>query len=487
MKNRRTTFLGLLLYFLLILCKPPTATCQEILNVYRDYIAKDILGNKDVASQLSLNLEAWSQLNPELIYHYIAFYNQLFQKGESPDSQRVVGLRRNIDLATQHFVSLRNSWAERQIEILDTLDTRTILKNKAKQEFQGLITESVFKQTRADSGAPVDSNKLNYFVALFYRQDGLGQYDPRTDYRRIRTLLEVHQRKLLVDRSDSATFLPTSFSSNAMKSILLKWYLFDTTLREDESDQINSQPSEIFVKLFGQELSTLDLPKCHLGIGYTTYSFPFANLPADISITGSWLYPKPTVYPIDVKIEPRYCASVGYNIFLSNYMDIFSYVALNLDYAGSPSPFEARPNNADSIAGTNSRGEPTIYDSIVFDNNSQIRKSLQRYSVGIRVPVLILFNSVFVEVGVLGGLYHLTYSFDYHYDHSWGELTRQNSYLRYDVSDSGTVKVNRQFTYVSPVVDFKVQLARHFSALAYFYWKPHSYWKDSSLILEYDL
>lgn len=481
MKDRRTAFIRLLLYFLLILCKPQTATCQEILNVYRDYIAKDILGNKDVASQLSLNLEAWSQLNPELIYHYIAFYNQLFQKGGALDSQRVSGLRRNIDLATQHFVSLRNSWAERQIEILDTMNIRTILKNKARQEFQGLITESVLKQTRADSGAPVDSNKMNYFVALFYQQDGLGEYDPKTDFRKIRSLLEVSQRKLLVDLSDSAMFLPTSFSSKAIKSILLKWYLFDTNLREGESGQINAQPSEIIVKLFGRELATLELPTCHLGIGYALYPFPFPKLPSGVSITGSWPYPKPTVYPINVQIEPRYCASAGYTIFLSDYMDIFSYVALNLDYAGSPSPFEARPNNADSIGGTNSRGEPTTYDSTVFDNNSQIRKSLQRYSIGLRVPVLILFNSVFVEVGIVGGLYHLTYSFDYRYDHSWGLLTSQNSYVRYDVSDSGTVRVNRQYTYVSPVVDFKVQLARHFSAVAYFYWK------DTSLILEYDL
>ncbi len=161
----------LILFFIVILYN--IAFSQSLINLYKNYIPKDAIKNSVDRNTIESNIEAYSQINPDLIYYYLNYLDAFFNKRiHNLDSNYM-----NILNDRKNYYSFNKSlWADKQIDeinnkVTDTNDLEKIFRKwEMKYEFQGFGTDE-YNPPKKIKSLPIDSNMVEYFDYVYYSKN----------------------------------------------------------------------------------------------------------------------------------------------------------------------------------------------------------------------------------------------------------------------------------------------------------------------------
>lgn len=447
--------------FLLALC-PRSALSQNWIEIYRPYLSQSVIKATGMVYQLSHDLNSAGLLDPELVYHYITFYNYYLRANPKPDSAMAERLRANIIRARKRFDSLKNAWARKQLILLDSVRVPGSIKDKVRSDFDKLVTRPEIDRSVGSPPAEVDTNRMDFFVVVYYRRRPIGAYDPHEDYRSLRSAIERRERNRLLGLADSDACSPSSFRAVTIGTILREWYMFDPVLSSGASAGHRDQIPETFARLYEREFTLAGWRRYRIGFAVQPYDFGLAGMPMKMGLRE---YDHEVIFPIEVRNRPGLTLSFGIRKFLHNYLQRFAFLDFTIDYTGFPPSFNDRPVNYGGASGR------AGYDSVTFAGGSMANVTFFSISGEVTTPVAIFSNSIFLKAGLVAGWSHASYSFKYDYTHVWGFPPGSSDPVMLTTTGDGTLDQRYDRIILSPVVELEAAISRRLSADVRLYYR----------------
>ncbi|MGE5351977.1 MAG: hypothetical protein ACM3P0_07835 [Acidobacteriota bacterium] len=398
----------LLLFLTVFLLSQNTLLSQDLVETYSAFIPKSYIYNEFKHEKFLRLLREKSSIHPDLIYYYITYYNKLSEKNGSLLETENNAFKGFLSSKENELLQKRNTWAGRQIAIIDTMNTDPALKNRAEKMFRELITELTdVSSYPKGTDTSINESLLNYFSARFYNPESYPEYRSDLGYGNYKKEEEARLKDRLSTLYYAAERKHPNSNAELISSILNRWYLFDT-LTEDRSK--NPEAGEMIVKLLKQNYSVIKKPKFNLGVLYS----PLNNacyLKTSVFIKGLGSNEE---FVLSSSLQ-QLGFSVGYNYYIKDVIGLFSSINFQALYFKSISTKEM--SSQKGFENDYTLNGMKYHEELKFGINTLTPKSVESYYLKITTPVLFLLNTVSLEVGAFAGINKMDYKYSYSYSY----------------------------------------------------------------------
>ena len=387
---------------LLLLCvcfSSPIAFSQNLALLYKDYLPDTVSQSKKYQNQISSAIEAFAEINPELIYYYIKNIESKFDS-VSRDVY-FSNYSRNI---RNHYAQLNTIWInELQEEILKRNGDNEIT-NFCVNYLEDYLDYDILNEAPPDFDSKTDKNLRDFFVIKYYTRNQTAHYNKNELYKIQRK--EIEENKLyylsnLFNGSGEEQF-------NNLDSLLTKWHLF---ANNSDSYKIIDVPNKI-INIMEYRYSNKNLfNKLDWGISYAAQR--------NFMYFAGNSYNTPLYKPSDVKYNYNMNSislSVQYRMFLSDYLGPFNFITfrtsvgyghIDLSETGIRYGFWNR-----NVDGVSNRSE-----ILEFNNNEIKIKDAEYLALSASTPVLYFGRSISIDVGGLIVINNTNYTLTYDYEY----------------------------------------------------------------------
>lgn len=148
---------------------------QEISSLYKDYLSPEIKNNKIYLSQISSGFDELIKINPELIYYSIKYFNAM----ADTTSDRFF---------LTNFIKIRNMYQAGYIKWIRDVEDR-IEQAESNSELKRIsvnFLDDCLYKAKNDSvpglSYKTDFNFMNFLIVKYYLQDTALRYNCSEDY-----------------------------------------------------------------------------------------------------------------------------------------------------------------------------------------------------------------------------------------------------------------------------------------------------------------
>lgn len=428
---------------------------QDLVETYSRFIPKSYTYNEFKHEQLSKLLRAKSSIHPDLLYYYVTYYSKLSEKSGSLGESEANAFKGFLSSKENILLQKRNDWAEKQMWVIDTINTDPVLKNRAKDMFRELITEMIdVSSYPQNADTSINESLLNYFSALFYNPESYKDYHSDLSYFSNKKEEETRLRERIFTLFEAAERKHPNSNAELISLILDRWYLFDT-LPEDKTKR--PEAGEMVFKLLKQNYTVLKQPKFSLGILYSPYNNA-CDLKTSILIKGQGSNQE---FELKNSIQ-QLGFSLGYKYYLKDVMGFFSCINFQLLYFTSLSAKDV--TSPQGYSNDYTRNAMNYHEELTFGKNILTPKSAQSYYLKVTTPVLFLLNTLSLELGAFAGMNRMDYKYSYSYYYINKETylagnmwdPKWYTHIIASGSDSKEYESSVKDFIISPVLEFNV-------------------------------
>lgn len=456
--NNFSFIIALVAIFLLIVI-PKAIYAQDIVSLYKDLIPSPILDDSILKTSVNSRLTEKAKIHPELIYYNIIQLRNLYDKKLSHEV-----INNFIYQKQKYYLSRRNTFIYEQIAELNESSVDFSIRSKSKTYLNELLTDLDEMPDEMDDPFLIDHNLIDYVVFQYLTKDTSLTYDSTTDYHLFRLNA---QGAVLEDYNyifDSRSRFQPIKSKSIIQVLLQNWYIFaDEDLELAETKQYNHL-YEILNKVIEYNYSTNHQSRFTIDAGYCLDNSTF-SLTKEFPVTYLVLFSysqQPREYSnpdVNIKLSlPQFAGAFGYRIFINDYMDLLSYI--NLQLMVSISTGESTTGNTINNKSSYSLSGITTSQTEILKWESTLN-TLNTYVVKAGVPLLIAGQSLFFELTINAGLLHYSSStlFEYRMTRTESYYTGSffnPSYYSHTIAQGygeGNVDVNDNYFIIYPTLD----------------------------------
>jgi hypothetical protein len=429
--------------------------CQDMEELFEDYIPEEIKIDNENYRQVLETLNRDAQLNPELIYFRLNYYDLRFKKGYTNNSKN--GFNEVRSLVSQEL-QRRNNWLDEQILKVKGYKQRSDFVSDIEEYFASLKSEINVDESFSIGPEKDIIQKIDFFICRYLSEDSNLKFDEKIDYAKLRNSLEADKKENFIQIYSDLISLNSELSTEYIREkVFQHWHLFPIrTSTEKELDAY-----EIFLAQLEKEYSSETLDRFVVLVGSRYYFLD--------EISQFKIYPEESsdgIQIAEVYNKFGFTAQIGYRFFLSNSYSILSYINTNLNFSLSSSSeitetdsiiYKRKYSNDRDFTSENwSLEEPDVSDR-------EIKSIYLRAST----PVFIIGKFFSLELGFMVGLSYLTYDVTYSYQYTkvsvdWDEQNggyHSTLLARYTVEDREETESQTNFR-IYPTVDVNIQLIK---------------------------
>jgi hypothetical protein len=390
-----------------------TVSCpgQTLVDVFKDDLPLKYVKDESDLQNINFNLDYYSSLEPNLIFYYIKYLNNLLVlKIKQPDQNGLKELYKLRDI----YLFRRNNWLEYQINKIESKGFIRIKTNAMVEPFEDYIEDVDISGNRI----PTSNDTVQYFTYKFFTKNSELQYNPSINYYNSNLKLLDSITLSINDNLAKLSKLTEYETLNILNQILTYWYLFTNDDQMRYNFSLSKEPFELSIKVYQDEYL-----ESSGGLASIEYFFIHSNyiLFDGIFDFEDYVIPtftEPLKYPFPAKIiqSPLFSFSLGYKFRLKEELGFLSNLQLKATYTYLKSEVEFEGANEEFyrfnyhiISGDSV--ESYIYYATDFDEATNNYISLQIIS-----PVFFWYKSLFVELGLSLDYYFYKYSADVYRD-----------------------------------------------------------------------
>ena len=425
---------------------------QDYFNLYKEYLPQEVRNSNELSVMAAENLNRYAAINPELIYFYISDL-QLWANSKDTISAHL--LDGYLTKLKNYYVFQRSNWAKNQLRQIKEAKIECYLVRIGESYLEDFFNSNVSQSMIGMSPIPVDSEKLNNIVLLYYQQAGNQFPEFSHDRKMERDLVEQDIFRKFCQlaqnfRHEKNTEL---YQPSIIDEYKTFWYLFlnGSTLGTDSLNFLSNYLTYRYSRINSSSPLSFSFIKVYNYSG--NFNYNIRVLPIAYSYN---------VLETSVIDEPQFMIQGSYSYYLKPVKVPFSKLTFSLSYLWST--FTNAKTTVDLQAETD---RPIA----TFDQRELTMKSLRSVFFSIKTPLIYINRSIVIEGGGLIGLNELHYSFNYHYNSQPDSLTSIN--YAFSIND----QVQRQFIYM-PIISMVIDLPCSFSLSAYYSFWLYSFGID---------
>jgi hypothetical protein len=415
---------------------------QDYYDLYKEYLPPQVRNSNELSFMAAENLKVYTSIHPVLIYFYISDLRLWLEKKDTI-SARV--LDRYLSRLKSSYLLERSNWAKDQLKQMKAANLEDGLFYIGESYINDLLDSPISKRIVSANPIPIDSEKLDKIVSLYYQNNKFLNIDSVTNTQKGRVLVEQNIINQYHQLAQSFRFEKNTelYPLSIIDEYKTFWYLFPLT----SSAEIDS--SYFLPNFLNYRYSNIN--------SASPLSFSFMNVSNHSSTFSYKFHILPTEYYYDIFAtseinQPQYMVQCSYACYLKSVKVPFSKITFSLSYLWST--FTNEKISVDLEAKTN---QPTA----IFDQRELTMKSLRSIFWGITTPLVYINRSILIECGGLIGLSELQYSFNYQYRYEPDSLTS----IKYAFSIDN--QVQKQFICM-PIIKMTVDLPFSLSLSGYY-------------------
>ncbi|MBP9120915.1 MAG: hypothetical protein KBF59_08615 [Ignavibacterium sp.] len=359
-------------FFAVVLFFNSHIIAQDYLKLYRQHIPENILTDEVLSKSLDLNLKRNAELNPELIYLTLKYYQQY--DGSKFDTKLFEILKSNERV----WLSARTQWAKNTIEKLIATENHEIIRN-AEPELNKLVIVVRSKEDDKLVDLTIAEKQLrDFYIVMFYNKDSKMKFDENTDYSYVRSQIESDKKRYFAEVKENPELLTSP--AEIVNNVTDNWYLL--------LDDKNIEASELLINSISDVILDKSRKKYSVFIGGV-----FVN--TTINFEESITFPG-----IDYIVNmnkytslPQFSLGVGYKLYFDKKSFFLSYV----DIQGYYSKGYSEERGEESVVYNNTviSGSFTTQELIRnFDDEFKL-SSLNSYGLKLSLPI---FENSFLRI-----------------------------------------------------------------------------------------
>ncbi len=381
---------------------------QDLVSLYEDYIPGELTKNVGSRQNIEMNLDYYSEITPNLVYHYIKHLNALYRKKESnPDSNYLNQLRYIRDT----YLQKRSSWAGIQIQNIERITDVKLKRSSMEEFYEDLITPTKMNTIKADSPEE-DNNFSEFFNYLYFSKE-------KTSYDKTKNYFSMNQKLLkgYVDQLNQEFDNFDNYNYNKKKDKVKKdikyWYLIGDESNNNYRLSTYYLAYELSVKIFDNSFTTKN--SVIFSLAFNNFITPLAD------INNIFLYsdkPLPTFtdaisfqFPVNLHYSSKFSAAIGYQIALKPELEIFSYLKMKVGYMPVSAEYQDDSKNRELYSFTYEIISGTEKKMYVYKDAGITNYNNNIVFAGISTPFFYFTKNLYFEIGLDVMARYLNYDF----------------------------------------------------------------------------
>jgi hypothetical protein len=415
---------------------------QDYFDIYKEYLPSEVRNSNELSFMAAENLKLYASIHPELIYFYLSDLQLWFNAKDTIAAHLLNGYLTRLKTS---YIFERSNWAKYQLKQIQEAKIEYELVNIGKSYVDDFRKPAVSKSAVAAIPIPIDSEKLDNVVLLYYQKYGFSISKLYTNAKMERALVEqniinkFHQLVQSFSHEKNTEAYPPSII-NEYKTF---WFLFPFASSLG-IDSLSFIPNYLTYRYYSVNSSApLSFSFMKVYNHSSTFNYRFHVLPTE------YYYDVLATSDID---QPQFMVQGSYLYYLKPFKVPFSKLTFSLSYLWSNS------KNENTTVDLHAE---TSHPIATFDQRELTMKSLRSIFFSITTPLIYINRSIVIEGGGLIGLSELHYSFNYRYRYEPDSLTS----IKYSFSSAD--QVQRQFIYM-PIIKMIVDLPYSISLSAFY-------------------
>lgn len=410
-----------------------SANAQYGLDIAREFIPDRLLSDAEYRRQMSEVIEAKGAIRPDIIWDYILYLRAL---GSDEDRLRITELRANAYAVENTVRSHRAAWMQRQREHVKSKDIDDDLRHQVLLAFEqsGPLHGDAYL---TDGAAVIDDDPRRHYIAWrWIDRQSAGPFEEGVQYKE---LYENACRKIRLGFADPGIVLRDHSPENIDKtidSIFARWYVFDGA---DHAGITNA--ADIVFALKKSKLASVYGGSIVVSTGVTPIN-PEVFFSPTVHVIGFGPFSVDQSFASD----GQWYMALRYKYTIKDYTSPLSYIAVDIMGSFGQSVIDHRSvfrkNNNYSINGRD------YVERLTMEWNRIHVSGIQRILTSISIPLIVPFDDVVVEGGIVAGMQQYHVSIDYHYIYYKGERIpnygpRGWYWTLYNENRTGTVEFDK--------------------------------------------
>lgn len=355
-------------FFVIVLFFNSQIVAQDYLKLYRQYIPDNILSDEVLSKSLDLNLQRNAELNPELIYLTLKYYQQY--DGSKFDTELFEVLKSNERV----WLSARTQWANNTIEKVNATKNYEIIRSASPELNKLIIVVRLKESDKLVDLTDTEKQLRDFYVVMYYNKDSKMRFDENIDYSSVRNQMESDKKRYFAEVKENPELLTSP--AEIVNNVTDNWYLL--------FDDKNIEASDLLISSISDVIDDKSRKKYSVFIGGVIINNTI-NFEESITFPGI----DHTVNLSNKTSLPQFSLGVGYKLYFDKESFFLSYVDIQGYYSKGYSEENAE--------------QPVIYNNTVVTGNFTTQEFLRNFdddyklsslnSYGLKLSLPIFENS----------------------------------------------------------------------------------------------